>query len=152
MKDIKSIKESMEQYTGTKTIMATPMSRGEYNQLRGFDTSEGEDANEIGYLVMYQSDGKPNVNGFDGYVSWSPLKPFIENYKKSGRFVDRLIIERDELHKRICKLDEVLRFANRGSVDDDLERIQLDAMKTYHRVLSTRIRRLLQGNTSEADS
>lgn len=151
MKDIKSIKESMVQYTGTKTIMATPMSRGEYNELRGFDTNEGEDANEIGYLVMYQSDGKPNVNGFDGYVSWSPLKPFIENYKKSGSFVDRLMIERDELHKKICKLDEFLRFANRCDEQYELMEVQLDAMKSYYKVLNLRIKNLIRKG-DKADS
>lgn len=33
--EIAAIKASMVQYTGTKTIMAVPMSRGEYNVLRG---------------------------------------------------------------------------------------------------------------------
>ena len=151
MKDIKSIKESMEQYTGTKTIMATPMSRGEYNELRGFETKEGEDGNEIGYLVMYQSDGKPNVAGFNGYVSWSPLKPFIENYKKSGDFIDRLKIERDELHLRICKLDEFLRFSNRSDTQHELMEVQLDAMKSYYKVLNLRIKDLIR-KSDKADS
>lgn len=151
MKDIKSIKESMEQYTGTKTVMATLMSRGEYNALRGWEVPADEDPKDLGYLVMYQSDDKPNVEGFDGYVSWSPLKPFIDNYKKSGNFVDRLMIERDELNLRICKLDQFLRVYNRSDTQHELMEVQLDAMKSYHKVLNLRIRDLL-AKRDKADS
>lgn len=151
MKDIKSIKESMMQYTGTKTIMATPMSRGEYNALRGWEVPADEDPTDLGYLVMYPSGGKPNVEGFSGYVSWSPSKPFTESYKKSGSFVDRLMIERDELHLKICKLDEFLRFSNRSDTQHELMEVQLDAMKSYYKVLNLRIKDLIR-KIDRADS
>lgn len=100
---------------------------------------------------MYQSDDKPNLEGFDGYVSWSSLKPFIENYKKSGNFFDRLIIERDELNLRICKLDKFLRLHNGSDTQYELMEVQLDAMKSYHKVLNLRIRDLL-AKRDKADS
>ena len=75
----------------------------------------------------------------------------LENYKKSGSFVDRLIIERDELHKKICKLDEFLRFANRCDEQYELMEVQLDAMKSYYKVLNLRIKNLIRKG-DKADS
>lgn len=49
--EIASIKQNLKQYTGTKTVMATPMTRGEYNALRGWEVPADEDPNDQGYLV-----------------------------------------------------------------------------------------------------
>ena len=84
--EIASIKQSLKQYTGTKTVMATPMTRGEYNALRGWEVPEDEDPTDLGYLVQYENDSKANVEGFDGYISWSPQKPFDLAYNQSGTF------------------------------------------------------------------
>jgi len=73
----------MEKYTGTKTIKAEAMTRGNYNKLRGWDIPKNEDPNDSGYLVGY-SDAKGNFDGSlqDGchYISWSPSDVFEVSY------------------------------------------------------------------------
>jgi hypothetical protein len=136
--EIASIKQSLKQYTGTKTIMATPMTRGEYNALRGWQVPADEDPSDAGYLVEYQNDSKSNVEGFDGYISWSPQKPFEEAYRASGAYDERLIIEMEELTKKICKLDEYLRNMDPTKEDFYILNIQLGIMQSYFGVLRYR--------------
>lgn len=64
----------MVEYIGTKVIKARSMTRGEYNDYRGWMIPEGENPDDEGYLVKYP----------DGYISWSPKKQFDEAYRKSG--------------------------------------------------------------------
>lgn len=74
----------MKTYTGTKTIKAQPMSRQEYNELRGWFVPADEDGSDAGYLVEYTDGGQTNVAGFGGYVSWSPKAVFERTYKEVG--------------------------------------------------------------------
>lgn len=71
----------MQYYYGTKRIAAKPMTRGEYNEFRGWKLPENESGADEGYLVEYLDGGKPNVDGFAGYVSWSPKQQFDNAYK-----------------------------------------------------------------------
>ena len=73
----------MQTYIGTKIIRAKPMSRGDYNFLRRWQLPEDEDGNDEGYLVEYLDGGKPNLEGFEGYVSWSPKEQFKNAYHPS---------------------------------------------------------------------
>ena len=57
-------------HIGTKELDAIPMTRGEYNMIRGWDLPDDEDGSEGGYIVRYQ----------DGYVSWSPENTFDYSY------------------------------------------------------------------------
>ncbi len=76
----------MEKYTGTKTIKAKVMTRGDYNKFREWDIPENENPNESGYLVGY-SDAKGNFDGSlkEGchYLSWSPADVFEASYVKN---------------------------------------------------------------------
>ncbi len=65
---------------GTKVIHAEPMSRDDYNTFRGWPTPPDEDGTDQGYLVEYGDGGKPNVEGWTGYVSWSPKDVFERAY------------------------------------------------------------------------
>ncbi len=136
--EIASIKKNLQQYTGTKTIMATPMTRGEYNTLRGWEVPADENPDDAGYLVQYENDSKANVEGFDGYISWSPQKPFNEAYKPSGTYDQQLLIEMEELTKKIYKLEEYIRFMDQDSEDFYLLNMQLGIMGTYFAVLKLR--------------
>lgn len=136
--EIASIKQSLKQYTGTKTIMATPMTRGEYNALRGWEVPADEDPSDAGYLVEYQNDSKSNVEGFDGYISWSPQKPFELAYNPSGTFKQRLFIEMEQLYRRMFLLKKYIHGENPDSEHYRLLIIQLKAMETYYQVLATR--------------
>lgn len=66
-------------YVCHKQVRATPMSRGQYNTLRAWDTPAGESVEDAGYLVEYL-DSAPNHPHFAGYISWSPKGVFDRGY------------------------------------------------------------------------
>ena len=57
---------SMKPYMAAKQVMAGPMTRGAYNEYRGWDIPANESPSEEGYLIKYP----------DGYVSWCPKGQF----------------------------------------------------------------------------
>lgn len=68
-------------YIGTKAIRAAPMTKGEYNDKRGFKTNP-KDYNEEGFMVEYLgATSKPNTNFANGYISWSPRDVFMSSYR-----------------------------------------------------------------------
>lgn len=71
-------------YIGTKSVLATTMTRGEYNEYRGWQIPENEDPSEQGYLVEYVDGGKPNDDRHAGYISWSPACVFKDAYQPNG--------------------------------------------------------------------
>ena len=73
----------MKQYIGTKTIKARPMTRGEYNDFRGWPMPLDENRADEGFLVEYS----------DGYISWSPKKQFDEAYRECDNMTFGLAIE-----------------------------------------------------------
>lgn len=68
-------------YVGTKSVLATTMTRGEYNEYHGWNIPENEDPSEQGYLVEYVDGGKSNDERHAGYISWSPADVFERSYK-----------------------------------------------------------------------
>ena len=70
-----------QEYYGTKRLNAKPMTRGEYNILRGWTLPADENGADQGYLVEYLDGGKANVEGYVGYVSWSPKDVFEAAYQ-----------------------------------------------------------------------
>ncbi len=60
----------MKNYIGTKLIKAEPMTRGAYNEYRGWQIPKDENPEDEGYLVKYS----------DNYVSWSPKEVFESAY------------------------------------------------------------------------
>lgn len=82
----KLIALSLCAYIGTKSVLASTMTRGEYNDYRGWQIPENEDPTEQGYLVEYVDGGKPNDERHTGYISWSPRDVFEKSYKSSGVF------------------------------------------------------------------
>lgn len=91
----------MKKYIGTKEIQAEPMTMGEAYRRgllhAGRVPSESEKSKE-GYYVRYEN----------GYESWSPAYVFEKAYKVADTFLDRLRIERDELHDRYVKAKNYL--------------------------------------------
>lgn len=73
--------QGFESYIGIKGIQAKPMNRQDYNTLRGWTLPEDEDGSDEGYLVVYAND-QHNVDGIDGYVSWSPKDVFDSAHAK----------------------------------------------------------------------
>ena len=131
----------MQLYTGTKQVKAKPMNRADYNILRGWQLPADEDGTDEGYLVEYVDGGKANVEGFAGYISWSPKGVFEMAYNPCGTYKQRLQIEYYELQEKVVKLQA---FVNTESYDklEELQRLyllgQLASMKAYLNYLHLR--------------
>lgn len=91
----------MKKYIGTKQIEAEPMTMGEAYRRgllhAGRVPSESEKS-KAGYYVKYDN----------GYESWSPKDVFEQSYRVADTYLDRLRIERDELHDRYVKAKNYL--------------------------------------------
>lgn len=75
-------KEPLPIFVGTKAVRAVAYTRQAYVDLRGWKLPEDENGDDDGYLVEYLDGGAPNVEGFAGYVSWSPKEVFERAYKQ----------------------------------------------------------------------
>lgn len=83
----------MKQYIGTKMIHARPMTRGAYNEYRGWPIPADENPEDDGYLVRYP----------DGYESWSPLAVFEDAYRETTGMPFGLAIEAAKKGKKIAR-------------------------------------------------
>lgn len=146
---IQALNEQMRTFIGTKVIRAVEMNRQEYNDLRGWTVPSDENPEDEGYLVEYQNDSQSNVSGFDGYISWSPTKPFDEAYRLAETPLDRMIIERDHLEEKVDKLTEFLRSDKLDGFSQeyiDLMTQQRNLMDDYLCVLEQRIDMVEEGS------
>lgn len=132
----------MKKYIGTKQVEAEPMTMGQAYEkgfLQAGRVPGGTEQDKQGYHVKYA----------DGYESWSPAGPFEQAYKVAYTFVDRLLIERDELNGRLDKLRQFIespKFV--GIVTDEYQRLLLSKqesrMHEYLEILNERIKLLQQ--------
>jgi len=90
----------MKKYIGTKVIKAKPMTRLEYNQLRGWTLPSDENGDDEGFLVEDTAGGKPNLAGYAGYISWSPKEHFEAAYSETTGLSFGMAIE--ALKKGVC--------------------------------------------------
>lgn len=93
----------MKQYLGTKLIFATAMTRGAYNEKRGWNVPADEDANDPGYLVEYSDGEKPNHADHAGYISWSPKEQFEKAYHETVGLPFGHALEALKLGKRVAR-------------------------------------------------
>lgn len=75
----------MQTYIGTKIIKASPMTRQQYNDYRGWQLPEDENGDDEGYLVEYVDGGQSNHANHEGYISWSPKDVFENAYNPTSR-------------------------------------------------------------------
>lgn len=130
----------MKKYIGTKQVEAEPMIMGEAYEkgfLQAGRVPSEEEKSKDGYHVKYK----------DGYESWSPAEPFEEAYKASDTFLDRLIIEREELSERLSKLRQFIESPKFLEVVKDEYQRQLlskqeSSMHEYLEILEERIKLL----------
>jgi hypothetical protein len=85
----------MHQYIGTKRLFARSMSRGDYNNYRGWTIPDDENPSDAGYLVEYIDGGKANDSRHLGYISWSPADVFDRCYRPIYISEYEQIIEQD---------------------------------------------------------
>ena len=69
-------------YIGTKKVVGTPMTRLDYNQLKGWELPVDENGADEGYLVEELDSSSLNHADFLGYISWSPKDVFERNHKE----------------------------------------------------------------------
>lgn len=145
----------MKQYIGTKKdllwgagreVKAKPMTLGQYNSLRGWEMPPEENPNSEGYLVEYLDSPNKNHPDYENYISWSPKDVFERSYRLNGTFLERLIIEEQELGAKITGLNKGLNsdgFAEKvGAYQFELLCLQHSTMIAYRRVLNMRIKDL----------
>lgn len=94
---------AVKTYIGSKTINATPMTRGEYNAFRGWVPPAGEAQDVDGYLVEYTEGGEPNTAEFSGYVSWTPKPQFDAAYRETSGLSFGLALETLKKGKRVAR-------------------------------------------------
>lgn len=81
--DSKKFDSDWPTYVGTKVIHASPATRAIYNAVRGWALPADENGEDEGYIVEYTDrvESPPHVQGFLGYVSWSPKDVFERAYR-----------------------------------------------------------------------
>lgn len=136
MKSVEVIKANLRTYIGTKQIKAFPMSWGDYCKLREFEVGD-KHPNTIGYIVEYPltEDSTPNVEGFDGYVSWSPVRAFEEAYMVAEHETHLIRIEiertRKEIERLEKKLEEESKMFSLIDTKGQLIGIKIQILKSY---------------------
>ena len=123
-------------YRASYSVRAVPMTRVEYNDFRGWLVPHQENPQDKGFLVI-REDQPSNVEGVNGYVSWLPEGVFNDTYQQTNTYVDRLIIEHDELEERLGKLKDFLPNADEAT-REVLSR-QAVAMEGYLSILKERL-------------
>lgn len=101
----------MKEYIGTKVIQARAMTRGAYNEYRGWPIPADENPDDEGYLVRYA----------DGYESWSPKDVFEAAYRETAGMstIDRILAgDKDALVNEICAIVEWARELNGEAWND----------------------------------
>lgn len=98
-----NITQAAGRFIGTKIITAEPMTRAAYNEFRGWALPADENGADDGYLVEYEPDGKTNVPGRAGYVSWSPKAVFDAAYRRTDALPIGLAIEALKRGKKVAR-------------------------------------------------
>lgn len=141
----------MNVFIGTKMIQASPMTRQEYNDFRGWQLPADEKGEDPGYLVIYP-DSNPNTAHYQGYVSWSPKKQFEDAYTDLGDishlpdFKQRLVGELAQLKEKIRGLGKFLKgpeFLKQHFLDRSKLEEQHRVMGYYKDILNHRIKKLI---------
>lgn len=133
----------MNKYIGTKELLAKPMTRGEYNDYRGWPLPENENPKDEGYIVEYLDGGKPNDARHEGYISWSPVDVFNNAYKPADTFLDRLKVEQVEVQTRLDGLTKTLNVETKPSFISDEQWVLMSRqqfhMRMYAQIIGQRI-------------
>lgn len=92
----------MHIFIGQKIVGARPLCLGEYNDMRGWNLPENESPETEGYLIEY--DGSPsNLDGYQGYISWTPKDVFEEAYVSIDEMGFDGALKMLELGKRVAR-------------------------------------------------
>lgn len=144
--------KQMISYIGVKAIKATPMTRKEYNDYRGWELPSSEDGSDKGYLVEYEQ--KRNHPDHIGYISWSPKNVFDDDYYQVERishidhdpnkpeYMSRVVLDANELGIKVVKLREFFLTDTFVQLSDSEQKRMFNqekAMTAYWIILKERI-------------
>ena len=123
----------MEKYIGKRTISATPMNaHGAEAVLNKKIVLNDEKLSGEGYLV----------ESANGSMSWMPKETFERSWEKAEAFLDRLIIEMNDLTEKMEKLSDFIEkndvFSKLGEKEKGLLEDQLRYMCKYRDCLEER--------------
>ena len=122
----------MKKYISRKEVQAEPMDELQAVELGYARPNEDNHEWRQGYHVLYP----------DGYHSWCPKNQFEESNKPAETALDRMKIEFEELHGRVCKLED-FRYSAAYQDLPEIQQLMLYAqyslMDAYHRILVSRI-------------
>jgi hypothetical protein len=138
----------MKQFIGTKLVNAEPMSRSDYNILRGWKLPDDEDGTDEGCLLEYVDGGTANTKAFSGYISWSPKKVFDKSYRECETHLQRMAIEAEELDSKMKGLLDFTGstvFESLASQEKALLLDQYEAMNEYLGILRKRFSIIANG-------
>lgn len=111
----------MRTFIGTKIVNAKPMNRLAYNILRGWGGPADENPADEGYLVEYKDGGRANVEGYAGYVSWSPKDVFEASYREMSGQSFSLALEAIKRGLAVARVGwngkGMCVYLNRGAID-----------------------------------
>ena len=134
----------MKQYSAITLpqVKAKPLTRKEYNDLRGWEVPVDENPSDEGYLVEHL-DRVKNCEGFEHGVTWIQAADFEKAFSLAETHLDRIEIERSELAGRLDKLISFTETTAFGKLSEDDQRaliFQSNLMKAYSTVLIYRMK------------
>lgn len=131
-------------YVGTSVVHAVSMTRGAYNELRGWTVPPDEDAEDNGYVIQ---------EGRTGHLNWKPQEVFEKIYdinlrvrQEPKNLITALVEERDQLAMRVEETESFIASDSyilmSTETQNDLQE-QLSAMQVYLSILNTRVNRVI---------
>lgn len=131
-------------YVGHSIVHALPMTRGEYNTLRGRTVPPDEDANDNGYVIQ---------EGRTQHLNWKPQDVFEMIYDINVRvrqepktLITVLVEERDEILERVTEVTNLINSPSFTLLSQESQsdyHQQLEAMQLYLAVMETRVSRVV---------
>lgn len=142
------LKDGFNLFVGTKLVGATPLTLGEYNDMRDWPIPASEDPDAEGFLIEYLGNGNPNHPDFDNYISWCPKEQFekanvlVPQFQSFEPHQVRVVAEQAGLTDKIQKLKAFIGttvFNGLPANEKSLLEFQLRGMQTYAEALEARI-------------
>lgn len=131
-------------YVGNSIVHALPMTRGEYNTLRGWTVPPDENADDNGYVIQ---------EGRTQHLNWKPQDVFEKIYdinlrvrQEPKNLIDSLVEERDEIRDRVAEVSNLIHSPSFDLLNPEQQadfHLQLRAMNMYLDVLESRVNKVL---------
>ena len=99
--DLKSLTPTI--LFGGKLVEAYPMTRYEYNDLRGWALPFDENGSDEGFLLNSLTNAKPNTDFLDGYVSWVTKEQKEAEFRETFNFPFGMAIEALKLGHKVAR-------------------------------------------------